>query len=93
MIEVDAQRLTKVATQQVAGNALQFWGNDFKNIVVRYAYGADLAGRVSETDGLYAGQSPAGAINVQYGRSGGTIRLDPKYAPKSDGSVVYGDCS
>ena len=92
MIEVDARRLTFQAQYQVAGNALQWWGNGIRNVRVPYVYGENLAGRVSETDGLYDGSNPAGAITIEYGRSGGSIRLSPRYAPTADGSVRCVDC-
>jgi hypothetical protein len=89
-LEIDARRITFQATRQVAGNAVQWWGNGIRNVKVRYIYGEDLAGRVSETDGLYDGSNPAGAIAIEYGRSAGNIRLSPRYAP--DAAVQCLDC-
>jgi len=89
-LEIDARRITFQAQSQVAGNAVQWWGNGIRNVKVRYLYGETLGGRVSETDGLYDGSNPAGAIAIEYGRSAGTIRLSPKYAP--DASVQCLDC-
>ena len=91
-LEVDARRISFQARIQVAGNAVQWWGNGIRNVRVRYLYGEDLAGRVSDTEGLYDGDNPPGAIVIEYGRSAGTIRLAPKYAPADDGSVQYLDC-
>lgn len=88
VIEVDARRVTFRAVSQVAGNALQFWGDEIRNVRVPYVYGEDLAGRVSETDGMY-GSNPAGQITVEYGRSQ-RVRLSPRYA--ADPSTVYLDC-
>lgn len=48
---VDARRCSFMAQSQVAGNALQWWGGGIRNNVVRYVYGEDLAGRLSETNG------------------------------------------
>lgn len=77
VIEVDARRLTKVATQQVAGNALQFWGSDFRNIRVPYLYAEDLVGRAVETDALSTTNAP-GTIVVEYARAT-RVRLTPAY--------------
>jgi hypothetical protein len=51
---VKAERVTFQAQSQVAGNALQFWGGAVNNVTVQKVTGTDLAGRVVETDGLYA---------------------------------------
>jgi hypothetical protein len=90
VIELDARRVTFQAQQQVAGNALQWWGDDIRNIRVPYVYGEDLAGRVSETNGIYDTQ-PDGQITVEHGRSA-RVRLAPAYATKR-GTVAYQDCS
>jgi hypothetical protein len=91
-LEVDARRITFQASIQVGGNAVQWWGDNLRNVRVRYLYGEDLAGRVSETDGVYDASNPAGAVVIEYGRSAGTVRLVPKYAPSDDGSVLCLDC-
>jgi hypothetical protein len=86
LLDVNAARLTKVATQQKAGAAIMLWGTDLANVRVRSVV-ADSVSRVVETDGL--GTNPPGAIVVEYGR-GTNVRLSPSFAPHP--AVSYLDC-
>jgi hypothetical protein len=81
---VDGRRATFVAQSQVAGNVLQWWGNN-RNVIVHYVYGEDLAGRVSNAIGSHSG------CVVEKGRHGGTVRLSPLYQPCT--GITYQDCS
>lgn len=83
----------------VAGNAIQFWGDNYGAVRVPYIYGEDLNGRVVEGDGLYS-SVPDGTITVEYGRG---LRCllnlrdglpDPwRYFDTSDLAISYGDIS
>lgn len=90
---IDARRLNKVALSQVAGNAMQWWSKSgvpqVQNVVVHWCYGEDLAGRMSETDGLPS--SGPSNIVVEVARHGGTIRLSPIYDPHP--AINYVDCT
>lgn len=65
-IYLKAERLNKVATQQVAGNALQLWGGTPVGCTVPYLEASDCQGRAVDTNGASA--SMAG-VTVQYGRA------------------------
>ena len=87
------ERLNFPAQSQVAGNALQWWGGNLRNIRVPFIYGKDLQGRVSEVDGVYGGG--AQNIVVEFGR-GERVCLNPRlsneaYAVKP--GFTYQDCT
>src|SRR5262249_3037861 len=71
-IWIRAQRITFAATSQVAGNAIQFWGSNNRNVTVKDIEADALAGRVIETDALGSGVS----LVVNYAR-GTNVRLAP----------------
>jgi hypothetical protein len=71
---VKASNITYQAQSQTAGNAIQFWGGDLKNITVHDVVGSSLAGRVVETSGMYS--CCDSGIVVQYGR-GTNALLNP----------------
>lgn len=83
---IRAKNLTKVATQQVAGNALQLWGSGTKNLRVHYLV-ADNVARGVETDALSTSNS---GIVVEYARVT-NARLSPVYADLK-GTGQYIDC-
>ena len=70
-IILKAVNLTKVATSQVAGNALQEWGGVPMQINVPYLEAANLAGRAVDANGVYGGVSQAG-VRIAYGRATNT---------------------
>ena len=70
-IILKAVNLTKVATSQVAGNALQEWGGVPMQINVPYLEAANLAGRAVDANGVYDGVSQAG-VRIAYGRATNT---------------------
>jgi len=72
---VEARRISFHATYQVAGNAVQFWGDNNRNVTVEDIEASALAGRVVETDGLQGGDG----ITIERAR-GTEIRLLPAYA-------------
>ena len=82
-IWVRAARITRVASSQVAGNALQLWGA-VRNVRVRWLAAQDLAGRGIETDGLTGGSG----IVVDYARTD-RARLSPEYGVSA--AVTYRD--
>jgi hypothetical protein len=89
---VRAKDVTFQAQSQVAGNALQLFG-DLHNITVARVEGANLAGRVVETGvGLYSSSS---AIVVEHGRGQNTnlnpLLDDERYAAHP--AVTYKDCT
>jgi hypothetical protein len=82
-----AKRLTKVAANQVAGNAVQFFGNKiYRNRV--WVEGEELAGRVVEAN--YTLGAGSFGNEVWHGR-GTNVRLSPKYAVNP--AVKYTDCT
>lgn len=67
---VRAKNLNFVARQQTGANAVQFWGSNNSNVIVRNVEGINLQGRVVETDGTsYAGKG----ITIEYGRGTNTL--------------------
>ena len=70
-IILKAVNLTKVATSQVAGNALQEWGGVPMQINVPYLEAANLAGRAVDANGVYSGVSQTG-VRIAYGRATNT---------------------
>ena len=70
-IILKAVNLTKVATSQVAGNALQEWGGVPMQIDVPYLEASNLTGRAVDTNGVYGGVSEAG-VTIDYGRATNT---------------------
>jgi hypothetical protein len=72
---VEARRISFQAKYQVAGNAVQFWGDSNRNVTVEDIEASDLAGRVVETDGLSGGDG----LTIERAR-GTEIRLSPAYA-------------
>ena len=70
-IILKAVNLTKVATSQVAGNALQEWGGVPMQIDVPYLEATNLTGRAVDTNGVYSGVSQAG-VKIVYGRAAST---------------------
>jgi hypothetical protein len=72
---VEASRITFQATSEVAGNAIQFWGDNNQNVTVMDVEANDLAGRVVETDGLLGGSG----LVIDHARAT-QIRLAPEYA-------------
>jgi hypothetical protein len=72
-IYMRCRNLSMRATIQVAGNCIQFWGeNDIGN-VVEYLQARNLAGRPYDANGLYPGQSLSTDV-VEYGRASDTNR-------------------
>jgi chitodextrinase len=88
---VKATNVTFDAQSQVAGNAIQFWGGALKNITVHEVTGANLAGRVVETNGMYSCCNSN--IVVQYGRGTNTMEnpllSGSTFAPNA--AVTYQD--
>jgi hypothetical protein len=87
------ERLTFNAQSQVAGNALQWWGGNLRNVRVPFVYGEELAGRISEVDGVYSGT--AQSIVHEFGR-GERVCLNPRlsnvaFATGKTG-FTYRDC-
>jgi hypothetical protein len=66
-----ADHLPYVAQHQTAGNAIQFWCNNLSNITVHDVVANDIAGRVINTDGVYAGGMSN--VVVRYGRGTDTL--------------------
>jgi hypothetical protein len=67
------RNLTMRATTQVAGNCIQFWGeNDIGN-VVQFVQAENLTGRPYDANGLYPGQSLS-TDTVEHGRATNTNR-------------------
>jgi hypothetical protein len=88
------ERLTFNAQSQVAGNALQWWGGNLRNIRVPFIYGKELAGRVSETDGVYGGGAHTPIVH-EFGR-GERVCLNPRLtnvAFTPEPNFVYQDCT
>ena len=83
-IILKAVDLTKVATSQVAGNALQEWGGVPMQITVPYLEATNLTGRSVDTNGVYGGVSQAG-VKVVYGRARNT-NLNP-YLAQTESSI------
>ena len=79
-----ATNLTKIATSQVAGNALQEWGGVPMQITVPYLEASNLTGRAVDTNGVYPGVSQAGVV-VAYGRAANT-NLNP-YLGQTESAV------
>jgi len=71
-IWLQAANLSFQAQTQVAGNAIQFWGDNVKNVVVHEVTGDNLAGRVVETNGMYS--CCDSNIVVEYGRGTNTLQ-------------------
>lgn len=72
-IYMRCRNLTKQASTQVAGNCIQFWGeNDIGNVIA-YLSAKNLAGRPYDTNGLFPGQSLS-TNTLQYGRAANTNR-------------------
>lgn len=64
------------ATDQVAGNVVQLWGASLPgSLDIRFLEGADVQGRLLETEGLYPGANVSHA-RVDYGRATGPILLN-----------------
>jgi hypothetical protein len=83
-IILKAVNLTKTATSQVAGNALQEWGGVPMQITVPYLEATNLTGRGVDTNGVYGGVSQAG-VKIVYGRAHNT-NLNP-YLAQTESSI------
>ncbi|MDX6480013.1 MAG: hypothetical protein QOG85_523 [Gaiellaceae bacterium] len=87
-IYVKAVNLTKASTSQVAGNALQFWGNhDLTGTVIGWAEGTNLQGRVVDANGMSGLLYITGLVTVLHGRHTNT-NLNPSY-PASNRTNPY----
>lgn len=80
--------------KQVAGNLVQFWGGNNRNVTINRAIGDYLAGRVVETDALDA---PSRNLLVKYARGSHVGYNRPPGAPLAPyapgkGIVTYEDC-
>ena len=90
---IKAVNITYQAQSQTAGNAIQFWGGNLRNIVVRNVTGNVLAGRVVETNGIYSCCNSG--IVVKYGR-GTTTLQNPSLSRinfATHPAVIYEDSS
>jgi hypothetical protein len=67
-----AEHVPYEAKYQAAGNAIQFWGSGLNSITVHDVVGADLAGRVVNTGGVYTGGMSN--VVVQYARATDTLQ-------------------
>jgi hypothetical protein len=67
--------LTMEATRQVAGNCLEFWGENVTGNTVGYLAATHLAGRALDANGMYPGQSLRSDV-IEYGRAAKT-NLNP----------------
>jgi hypothetical protein len=83
-----AVNLTKQATSQVAGNALQEWGAVPIQMSVPYLEASNLQGRANDGQGIYSGVSMSG-INVAYGRATST-NLNP-YLSRTESGISASD--
>lgn len=64
-----AVNLTKAATQQVAGNTFNLWGDvPYTNLVIGWAEGENLQGRVVDGQGISSKSVSSGQVTVQHGR-------------------------
>jgi len=80
---IKAVNLTKVATSQVAGNALQLWGGVPMSIQVPYLEATNLQGRAVDAQGVNSGVSQAGVV-IAYGRASNT-NLNPNLGSTEPG--------
>lgn len=65
------------AQSQVAGNLLQLWGNtSFQSVVVKYAEGHNLQGRIIDTNGVETAN--IGGVTVAYARAYSCCLSAPK---------------
>lgn len=78
-----AANLTKAATSQVAGNAVQWWGATPIQMSIPYLEASNLQGRATDGQGVYAGVSMHG-ITVAYGRATNT-NLNPQLSRTESG--------
>ena len=82
---IRAKRITFVAKQQVAGNAIQVWGNLDQKLRLHYLEAEDVS-RAVEGDGLDSSTAPD-ALTVEYAR---TLRSRLAPYPVYRG-IIYGD--
>ena len=80
--------------KQVAGNLVQFWGGNNRDVTITRAIGDYLAGRVVETDAL---DPPSRNLVVKYARGYNVGYNRPPGVPlapyaNSKGVVLYEDC-
>lgn len=80
--------LTKEATTQVAGNCLEFWGQNVTGNVVKYLSASDIKGRPFDANGMDAGQSLRSDV-VVYGRASDT-NLNPNLG-RTESSIPAGE--
>ncbi len=86
-IILKAVNLTKVATSQVAGNALQEWGGVPMQIDVPYLEATNIAGRAVDANGVYSGVSQSG-VRIAYGRATNTNQNPHLSLTESSASAV-----
>jgi hypothetical protein len=77
-------RLTMRATVEVAGNCLEYWGQNVTGNVVRYLSASNLQGRAFDANGMDAGQSLRSDV-VAYARASET-NLNP-YLARTESSI------
>ena len=82
---IRAKRITFVATQQVAGNAIQGWGDQNQKNRVHYLEAEDVT-RAVEGDGLYSATT-SDAFTIEYAR---TLRSRLSPYPVYRG-IIYGN--
>lgn len=95
---IKAERLTKVALSQTAGNAWEIWGSAKRtNVVVELIQGTDLQGRVVDAQSLTAstvsitvkhGRAKNTNLNTSLNETQNTYPFDPRYPTK----ITYQDC-
>jgi hypothetical protein len=74
-IYLSCRNLTMAAKVQVAGNCIQFWGENDLHNTIEFLQARNLSGRPFDANGLYPGQSLA-TNTVEYGRAAHT-NLNP----------------
>lgn len=67
-LSVRCRNLTMRATSQVAGNCLEFWGQNVTGNVVEYLSASNIQGRPFDANGMDSGQSLASDV-ILYGRA------------------------
>jgi hypothetical protein len=72
VLYLKADRLTKVATRQTAGNALQLWGRAQLGLTVKYIEVSNAQGRAVDLQGLSDLAAGASAVKVENGRAANT---------------------
>lgn len=84
VLSIRCRNLTMRATSQIAGNCLEFWGENVTGNVVKSLTASNIQGRPFDANGMFSGQSLSSDV-VVYGRASRT-NLSP-YLARTESAI------